>query len=135
MDAYDADVLIYAASESPRGRSVRDLFGAAAAQDRPAGVGSALLIPETLSKPLRLGIMSEYHALKDLLGQLDLVAADVQVAQLATSLGATYGLRTLDATHLATAISAGADRFITNNRSDFTDEITEIDISYPDQLE
>jgi hypothetical protein len=43
-------------------------------------------------------------------------------------------LRTADATHLATAVSMGADRFITNNKRDFSTGITEIDIIHPDEL-
>jgi predicted nucleic acid-binding protein len=39
-----------------------------------------------------------------------------------------------DAVHLATAILAGADRFITNNSSDFTSAITEIEILTPSGL-
>jgi predicted nucleic acid-binding protein len=38
--------------------------------------------------------------------------------------------RAADAIHLATAIVARADRFVTNNRRDFPD----IDITYPDTL-
>jgi hypothetical protein len=40
----------------------------------------------------------------------------------------------VDAVHLATAIPAGADRFITNNRRAFTPEISEIDVTYLDAL-
>ena len=47
---------------------------------------------------------------------------------------AAYALRAVDAVHLATAVGAGADRFLTNNRSDFPKSITEIDITYPDDL-
>ena len=36
--------------------------------------------------------------------------------------------------HLATAVNAGADRFITNNKRDFPQTIEEIEIVYPDQL-
>jgi hypothetical protein len=36
--------------------------------------------------------------------------------------------------HPATAVSAGADRFITNNRRAFPLTIPEIDIVYPDML-
>jgi hypothetical protein len=43
-------------------------------------------------------------------------------------------MRAADATHLATAISSGADRFITNNERDFPKTITEIDIIYPRDL-
>jgi hypothetical protein len=36
--------------------------------------------------------------------------------------------------HLATAVASGADRFITNNSTDFPITITEIDVTCPDQL-
>jgi hypothetical protein len=43
--------------------------------------------------------------------------------------------RAADAFHLATAVLAGADRFITSNRRDFGPSITEIDVLYPDALD
>ena len=58
----------------------------------------------------------------------------MHIARAATVLAAAYRLRATDAVHLATAVNAGADRFITNNRKDFPRSITEIDITYPDDL-
>ncbi|MCA1677248.1 MAG: hypothetical protein LC799_35415 [Actinobacteria bacterium] len=55
-------------------------------------------------------------------------------AEVATSLAATHRLRAVDVVHLATALVAGADRFLTNNRRDFPDTLTDIDITYPDTL-
>lgn len=137
MDAFDADVLIYATvPDHPLGRRVRDLFPAeaTATSGETAGVGSVLLIPELLTKPIREGVESEIGALAALLGRLDLRPVDEAVAQLAAALGAAHGLRAADAVHLATAVLAGADRFITNNSSDFSKSITEVDITYPDEL-
>ena len=69
------------------------------------------------------------------LGRLDLRPVDAATALLATAaLGASCGLRAADAVHLATAVGAGADRFITNNMTDFPKSIREIDITYPDDL-
>ncbi len=93
-----------------------------------------LLLPELLTKPLRQGAIGEANALADLLGRLELRPTDEATAELATVLGASYGLRAVDAVHLATAVAAGADRFITNNASDFTKTITEIAITYPGEL-
>jgi predicted nucleic acid-binding protein len=98
------------------------------------GVGSVLLIPELLSKPLRDHEEGELAALSALLGRLDLLPMDQATAELAAALGSTYRLRAADAVHLATAVGAGADRFITNNRADFPKLITEIDVTYPDEL-
>ena len=52
--------------------------------------------------------------------------------ELATAFGATYGLRAADAIHLATAVNAGAGRFITNNRAAFSKSIAEIAVTYPE---
>lgn len=137
MDAFDADVLIYACVPGhPLGRRVRALFpaDAPAGGGAIAGVGSVLLIPELLTKPMRDGAEGEIGALAELLGRLDLRPVDEATAQLATALGATYGLRAADAVHLATAVSTGADRFVTNNSSDFSKAISEVDVTYPDEL-
>lgn len=50
---------------------------------------------------------------------------DEATIDLAVVLGATYRLKPTDAVHLATAVGAGADRFVTNNRKDFTPRIVE----------
>lgn len=137
VDAFDADVLIYAAVPGHRlGRRVRALFPeeATATTGAVAGIGSVLLIPELLTKPMRDGAETEVEALAALLARLDLRPVDEALAELATSLGAAHRLRAADAVHLATAVAAGADRFITNNASDFTKTITEIDVTYPDEL-
>lgn len=135
MDAFDADVLIYAAvAGHALGARVRELFVAADAEGGSAGVGSVLLIPELLSKPIRDGADTERDALAGFLGRLDLRPVDESVALLAAVLGATYGLRAADAVHLSTAVAAGADRFITNNSSDFPTTISEIEVVYPAEL-
>lgn len=137
MDAFDADVLIYAAApDHPLGRRVRALFprGSAETSGPVAGVGSVLLIPELLTKPMRDGSDAELGALAALLARLELRPVDEATAELASALGASYRLRAADAVHLATAVAAGADRFITNNKSDFSRSIDEVDVTYPAEL-
>lgn len=148
MDAFDADVLIYAAQvDHPMGAVIRRLFASAAERDPEsppqeaaetalpaAGIGSVLLLPETLTKPHRTQSRDELAALAALLSRLDLRPVDEHTALAATSLGAAYGLRAADAVHLATAVVAGADRFITNNRRDFPASIAEVAITYPADL-
>lgn len=130
LSVFDADVLIYAAfAGHPLGAPVARLI------DSEGGVGSVLLLPETLTKPMRADQESaEVRALRQLLSRLDLLPFDASTARLALSLGSDYGLRAADAAHLATAVAAGADRFITNNRRDFPQRIAEIDVVYPDAL-
>ena len=137
MDAFDADVLIYAAAPGhPLGARILDLFSSpeVTAGERSAGVGSVLLLPELLSKPIREGATDEVDALTALLGRLELMPVDHSTAVVATALGSRYRLRAADAIHLATAISAGADRFITNNASDFSPAISEIAVVGPSEL-
>lgn len=87
-----------------------------------------------LAKPLRRGDGDELAALGAILGRLTLRPVDGATAQLAVALAAAHRLKAGDAMHLATAIGAGAERFVTNNRRDFSREITEIDVTYPDEL-
>jgi predicted nucleic acid-binding protein len=134
MDAFDADVLIYAAVPGhPLGRRVATLIASAGTR-APAGTGSVLLLPEVLGKPLRDGTAGEVRMLAALLARLDLRPVDLATAELATSLSARYKLRAADAVHLASAVGVGADRFITNNQRDFPRDITEVDITYPADL-
>jgi predicted nucleic acid-binding protein len=134
MDAFDADVLIYAgAAGHPLGERVRALFPVE--PDSMAGVGSVLLLPEVLAKPMRDGSVQEVAALAGLLGRLDLRSVDPVTAEVATTLASGYRLRAADAVHLATAVVFGADRFITNNRRDFPVSISEIKVTYPDDLD
>ncbi len=136
MDAFDADVLIYAAVRGhPLGQRVMALLPSMMEPgDAPAGIGSVLLLPELLSKPTRDGAQHELVALAALLARLDLRPFDQATADLAVALGATYRLSAADAVHLATAVNCGADRFVTNNQRDFPRSIVEINITYPADL-
>jgi predicted nucleic acid-binding protein len=137
VDAFDADVLIYAAVPGhPLGRKVAALFPKEppGKSGRLAGVGSVLLLPEVLAKPLRDGEADVVKALSAFLARLDLRPVDRATALLATVLGGRYHLRAADTIHLATAIQMGAGRFITNNSRDFTTSVKEIDITFPADL-
>ena len=134
MDAFDADVLIYAATPGHSlGSRVAALFPSSGGAES-AGMGSVLLLPEVLARPTRDEAEDELAALYGLLARLDLRPVDEAVADLSVVLGATYKLKAADAAHLATAVNAGAERFITNNTRDFRRGIAEIDITYPDDL-
>jgi predicted nucleic acid-binding protein len=133
MDAFDADVLIYAAAPGhPLGASVLALFSEDSPDD--AGILAGVLLPEVLTKPTGDGSDEEVAALAALLARLDLRPVDEATASIAVAVGASYRLRSADAVHLATAVSAGAERFITNNRRDFPRSIEEVSITYPTDL-
>lgn len=131
MIAFDSDVLIYAASNvHPRRHEIR----ATILDDVPT-IGSLILLPEVLSKPRRLpNNEAEVAALELLVSELELYPLDEPTARLAADFGFRYGLHAADAVHLATAVVAGADFFLTNNRKDFPKSIAEIGIIYPDDL-
>ncbi len=84
MDAFDADVLIYAAVPAhPLGRRIAALF---AAQTQPrsgarVGVGSVLLLPEVLAKPLKDGDADAVRTLSAFLARLDLRPVDRATAE------------------------------------------------------
>jgi predicted nucleic acid-binding protein len=137
VDAYDADVLIYATTpEHPLRERILALFLRENPDDAVdfVGFGSVLLLPELLTKPMRRGDMDELHRLTELLGRLRLGWSREITAKRAVALGSKYGLQTVDSIHLATAIDMGADRFITNNSRDFPLSISEIQITYPSDL-
>jgi hypothetical protein len=135
VDAFDADVLIYAADLGERVAALFPAGPVAGPGPTPrAGVGSVLLVPEVLSKPLRDGDAQAVRKLSAFLARLDLRPVDRATAEQAAVLGARYKLHAPDAIHLATAIGMGAHRFITNNRRDFGESIKEIDITYPADL-
>ena len=134
MDAYDADVLIYAAHPDHEfGPRIRRIL-AARSPVEPAAIGSVMLLPELLIKPSKLQLVEDVARLDRIIEQLELVPCDPKVAQMATALGARYRLGTIDAIHLATAVVRGADRFITNNRRDFRRDIAEVTVTYPEDL-
>lgn len=133
MDAFDADVLIYATAEGhPLGDPVRKLFDEST--DRPVGIGSMLLIPDLLSRPSRSRRPDEVEALKVLLRRLDLRPLDQATATLAAAFSAEYRYPLADAVHLATAVQAGAARFVTGTHRMWDRKIAEIEITYADTL-
>lgn len=125
MNAFDADCLIYAAApDHPHGAAVRGVIA------EQGGVGSVMLLPELLTKPIRSGRSDERERLAQLLANIELVEVTQTIAEHAVALGVKYGLRSVDSIHLATATYVGADRFVTNNKRDFPQSITEIDVVY-----
>lgn len=128
MDAYDADIVILASKGDPRGSALNDAVARRAGDHTPAGIGSVVLLTETLA----LGSSTPHNVrLREILAALMLVPVDADIARVAAALRTTYRLKTPDTLHLATAIVIGADRFVTGNRRDFTTAITEIPISFP----
>ena len=137
LGAFDADALIYAAATGHAlGQRVRTPFptGPVEHPEQVAGIGSPLLVPELLAQLMRDRSTDDLGALGALLGRLDLLPTDQSTLELAAALGASYGLPAADAVHLAAAVKAATDRFITDNRADAPSSISEIAVTYPDEL-
>lgn len=131
VDCFDADALIYAADgASALGRRVRALL----ADPDTQAIGSVMLLPEVLAKPLRQGNRTEQVDLAAILRAMRLYEVDRALAETATDLAARYKLRAVGAVHLATGVVVGADRFVTNNSKDFGKDIAEVEVVYPAEL-
>lgn len=125
-EAFDANALIYVANGDPRALAIRS-----ALEEADSLIGSVVLLPEVLSKPMARGDEREYEQLLAILSRFDLKPVDDEIADAAVALGAKYRLRAADAIHLATAVVWGAERFHTNNRKDFGPYIEEIEVVWP----
>ena len=131
--AFDADVLVYAAS--PGHRKGDRVW---AHLDDPANqgslFGSTVLLAQLLARPVRGGRRREVDGLLACLARLYLVPPDEATSMLAAQLGARHRLRPLDALHLATAIGVGAERFCTANPKAFRRSVDEIEVVGPSRL-
>ncbi len=127
MDAFDSDVLIYAAQKDVRGNGVSRLID----DDDVECIGSVVLVSEVFGSLAGRAESVEAQRLLHILADLDLKQVDDETADLAGALRVKYRLRTPDALHLATAVLWGADRFHTNNRRDFGQHIDEIEVVLP----
>ena len=134
MDAFDADVLIAAASHQPLVRHVRALFAGDDTESRaPVGMASVLVLAE-LAMPLRNCDDDTIVELRAILRRLELRPVDDTTVELATALALKYDLGALAAVHLATAVVGRADRFITKNGRGFPRTAAEIPIVTPADL-
>ena len=86
---------------------------------RVYGVASVLAVTECLTLPLRDDepeLVSTYRQVLRAFPHLDVVPVTFEIAELGAELRARHGLRTPDALHIATAIDAGAQAFVTADR-------------------
>jgi len=99
-------------------------------------VASTITLTETLAKPLREqadDLVIAYQTILMKTPGLVMRPVDSDVANTAALLRARYNLKTPDALHLATAIEAGCDAFLTNDRDLLP--VTEIRVLALDDLE
>lgn len=101
-----------------------------------AGVASTMALTEVLVQPLRAGdsaLTERYETILSHSRGFRLEPVTTPVARHAADLRARYNLRTPDALHIATAISAGCDAFLTNDTA--LQRVAEITILVLDELE
>ncbi|MDR3642766.1 MAG: PIN domain-containing protein [Candidatus Doudnabacteria bacterium] len=87
---------------------------------RSVGVFSLIGMIELFTGPKidgNYGLAAEYKNRLYNYPNLLIINLSDDIADIASSLRAEYGLLTPDAIHIATAIDSGADRFITNDKS------------------
>lgn len=106
-------------------------------ENGPLEVCSAVItLMEVLVHPLRAGNAALAQQYRDILvnnDDLKLLPITIHIAEVAADLRARYGLRTPDALHIAAAISAGCDTFLTNDSS--FKRVAEIGVLVLDELE
>jgi len=101
-----------------------------------AGVASTMALTEVLVQPLRVGdaaLTERYEAILSNSHDFRLEPITAAIARRAADLRARYNLRTPDALHVATAIAAGCDAFLTNDTG--VKRVAEITILVLDELE
>lgn len=101
-----------------------------------AGVASTMALAEVLVQALRAGdkaLTERYEAILSKSHNFRLEPVTTMVARQAADLRAHYNLRTPDALHVATAMVAGCDAFLTNDT--MLQRVKEIAVLLLDELE
>jgi predicted nucleic acid-binding protein len=102
----------------------------------PQAVTSVITLTEVLVMPIRTGHVQYQQEYRDmLLNTVNITTQPVSalIAERAAQLRAQYNLRTPDALHLATALAAGCDAFLTNDLA--LKRVTEVRVLALDELE
>jgi predicted nucleic acid-binding protein len=99
-------------------------------------ITSPVTLPETLMKPLQAEdepLIVQYRTMFFHTKGIAIAAITAQTGSVAADLRARYNLRTPDALHLATALDAGCDAFLTNDLG--LKRVTDLRILVLDDLE
>jgi predicted nucleic acid-binding protein len=128
--------LIYYVEENPAFIAKMDAIMEAVEETPIEAVSSVITLTEVLTQPLKLGNAKLVQEYRDILlnsGDFHLLPITSQIANAAADLRARYNLRTPDALHIAAAIDAGCETFLTNDTG--IKRVTEIAIWVLDELE
>jgi predicted nucleic acid-binding protein len=101
-----------------------------------AGYSSVVTLTEVLTLPKRLGNTAIEQAYRDVLlhsRHFTLIHIDTTIAEQAAALRASHTLRTPDALQIATALHAGCQGFLTNDRA--LKRVTNLRVLVLDEIE
>ncbi len=116
----DTSILIYLLEEHPvhatKARRLFERFEKGTLQGIFSIVGMIELLTGVKKKG-RPDLAQDYKILLAHLPHFDIYSIDEDIVDTASNLRATYGIRTPDAIHVATAIEKNATMFVTNDRA------------------
>lgn len=131
----DSAPLIYYVEEHPTYLAKMDVVIAEVEQRPLMALSSVITLTEILTRPLKEQNKLLEQEYRDILLNSDtfnLLVVSSQIADSAADLRSRYNLRTPDALHVASALDANCDAFLTNDRG--LKRIKEIKILVLDEL-
>jgi predicted nucleic acid-binding protein len=134
--AFDTSPIIYFSERNPNYYSLMLAIMQLVNRGDFTGCGASILLTEILTHPIKTGNLALAQQYENILSNsqhftLEPVTNDV--ARYAANLRVSYNLRTPDALHIASAIKANANYFLTNDIT--LKRITQIKILALDDLE
>ena len=133
---FDTAPLIYLVEKHPANFDRMFLIMQSVDSNLISGVASTIALTEVLVQPLRVGdrdLVNRYVAVMSRSRNFSLIPISTAIARRAADIRAHHHLQTPDALHVATAIEAGCDAFLTNDRG--IQRVTEIRVLVLDDLE
>lgn len=116
----DTSLFIYLFEENHEYLAKSSTVFRAIEKGKHKGIFSVIGVIEILTGPKKKGkpdIAAEYEYHLRNFPNLSIVGINERIVWLSSDLRATYGITTPDAIHIATAIDAGAEKFITNDKA------------------
>jgi predicted nucleic acid-binding protein len=115
----DTSVWIYHLEGNQRYLSLTTSILNSIQEDRQQGIGSVITIMEITVRPYRIkqpAVATHYEVMLSRFPNFRLIDVSQNIARRAAQLRGIYGLRAVDAIHVATSLVAGATAWLTNDR-------------------